>query len=932
MKKLLNVLALFLLITGVSATSTGYLVRVFPDNYRTAMHQFSAIDHLDIAGASSRQGWIDLLVSREQLDRIEQTYPIEIRRTPEDFLQERVDPNYKTPDEIATLMQQFHTTYPAITELVDIGTTEQGRSIWALRISDNPAVTEDEPVVIFNGQHHAREVMACEVPLDTIEYLCQNYPTNPDVQHWVDSFEIWIIPMVNLDGVNYMWTSYDMWRKDRHSPPPGSSEYGIDPNRNYPTFWGECDGSSGYPGDDDYRGQSPGESGCVTRMMDFFDGKRAVFDISYHSYSELVIYSYGCDGSTTPDHEAMANIGASMAGLIQRDDGGMGYGSGTSWQTLYATDGGDTDWHYAANGTFAYVIELNADDFQPPWSYRNPTVQHLRPAWQYLLNRIDGSAVSGHVRDACTGEIVSGAVVAVQEIPLTSTETPRTTDTFGSFLRLLLPGTYTLQISAPGYVTATVPVTIGATREDLDIEILPTGALGLTITDITIDDPSGDQDGIMDPGETVAIRMTLRASGNLTNVTASIASTDPNIAILTATAAFGNIPDGATAESQSPHFVVAVNPSCPNDYPVAFSVSLSASQELCADTGTFTSTVTSYVYQCPLYSEDLTANPGYEIVNHGATTGWAYGHPTTGPGNGHTGANCYGTNLSGNYGNNINVELISTAFDCSVVSDVELRYWRWLQNELNYDTAYVDVSTNHTTWTTVWSGYASDSAWTQKTYDISSVADGQPEVYVRWRLTSDSYLVYPGFFVDDIEICGKSLPDQTPTPAPTWTTGPTFTPTVLPSSTPVPPTATPTVGPGEPTNTPVPATATPSTPPPCEQLGVTLVMPSDLFHPGDTCFCNVFVCNPGPDTYTAVPLFVILDVYGSYYFWPSFSEYDVRTIDLNVGVMELEVLPQFSWPEGAGSAENIAFYSAMTDEGISTLFGAMSEIRFGWTE
>lgn len=930
MKAFTSILIVLISLSALAADEDMFQIRVFPDDFKTALHQFNAIDHLDVAGVSIKQKWIDLVVSYDQLSRIEQQYPIEIRRSPGMVPEDRVDSNYKTPDEIATLIQQFHTSYPAITHLIDIGTTEQGRPIYAIKISDNPSVDEDEPVSIFNGQHHAREVMACEVALDTIEYLCQNYPSNPDVTHWVDTQEIWIIPMVNLDGVNYMWTQYDMWRKDRHSPPPGSSQYGIDPNRNYPTFWGSCDGSSGDPGDDTYRGQTPGESGCVTRMMDFLSGKRAVFDISYHSYSELVIYGYGCDGSTTPDHQALSNIGASMASVIQRDDGGMGYTPGTSWQLLYATDGGDIDWHYAVNGTFAYVIELNADDFQPPWSYRNPTVQHLRPAWQYLLNRIDGSAVSGHVVDACTGLAIQGAAVAIQEIPLTPTETPRTTDVFGSFFRLTLPGEYHLLVSAPGYITATIPVSVDSSRQDLNVQLLPNGALGLTISGITIDDPSGDQDGIMDPGETVAIEMSLRAAGNLTNVTASIASSDTNINILTSTATFGSIADGATGTSNTPHFVVAINPACPNDYPVTFNVTMTASEDLCADTGTFQTTITSYVYQCPLYEELLTTNPGYEIVNHGASTGWAYGHPTTGPGNGHTGANCYGTNLNGNYGNGINVELISTPFDCSMISDVELRFWRWLQNELNYDMAYLDVSSNHSTWTTIWSGYASDSAWTQQTYDISSVADGESQVYIRWRLTSDSYLVFPGYYVDDIEICGKSLPDITPTPAPTWTVGPTFTPTIVPTNTPVPPTPTATVPTGAPTNTPLVPTATPTSAPACEQLGVQIVMPSDLYTPGDLCSCSVLICNPGPDSYFSVPLFVILDVYGSYYFWPSFSSYDVKTINVPVGLQSEIVLQEFSWPEGAGEAENIAFYAAMTDLGITTLFGAMDEFRFGW--
>src|SRR4051812_43967743 len=36
-------------------------------------------------------------------------------------------------------------TYPSITKLVNIGTTVQGRTIYAMEITDNPNVNEDEP-------------------------------------------------------------------------------------------------------------------------------------------------------------------------------------------------------------------------------------------------------------------------------------------------------------------------------------------------------------------------------------------------------------------------------------------------------------------------------------------------------------------------------------------------------------------------------------------------------------------------------------------------------------------------------------------------------------------------------------------------------------------------------------------------------------------
>jgi len=142
------------------------------------------------------------------------------------------------------------------------------------------------------------------------------------------------------------------------------------------------------------------------------------------------------------------------------------------------------------------------------------------------------------------------------------------------------------------------------------------------------------------------------------------------------------------------------------------------------------------------------------------------------------------------------------------------------------------------------------------------------------------------------------------------------------------PTPTPTVTPtSEPTEVP---TVTPTPEPACDVLGVELWMPSTYFIEDDECGCIVYACNPDGVTYTDVPLFVILDVYGSYFFAPAFSAFDNYLVDLEPGLTEVIVLPTFNWPPNAGSADNIVWYAAMTDVMISRLYGTMDTWTFGW--
>lgn len=168
-------------------------------------------------------------------------------------------------------------------------------------------------------------------------------------------------------------------------------------------------------------------------------------------------------------------------------------------------------------------------------------------------------------------------------------------------------------------------------------------------------------------------------------------------------------------------------------------------------------------------------------------------------------------------------------------------------------------------------------------------------------------------------------PTSTRTATPTRTTTPSSTPS--PSSTPTPPpTSTATMLPTS-TSTQEPTTSpTPS----CGLLGVELWMPSHFFREGDPCGCSVLLCNPDAEMVAGVPLFVLLDVYGSYFFAPTYTAFDKFTIDLMPGREEKVILPVFDWPANTGSADGIIWYSAMTNPGMTELFGEMDSWSFGW--
>ncbi len=123
--------------------------------------------------------------------------------------------------------------------------------------------------------------------------------------------------------------------------------------------------------------------------------------------------------------------------------------------------------------------------------------------------------------------------------------------------------------------------------------------------------------------------------------------------------------------------------------------------------------------------------------------------------------------------------------------------------------------------------------------------------------------------------------------------------------------------------------------PGCTETGVTLWMPAHSFAPGDPCACTATVCNSGATSLVNYPLFVLLDIAGTYYFAPSFTAYDNYADiypNFPVGETEVDVLPEFIWPDGAGTFSGCMFYGALTDPGVTALFGTMDSFFFNWTE
>ena len=119
----------------------------------------------------------------------------------------------------------------------------------------------------------------------------------------------------------------------------------------------------------------------------------------------------------------------------------------------------------------------------------------------------------------------------------------------------------------------------------------------------------------------------------------------------------------------------------------------------------------------------------------------------------------------------------------------------------------------------------------------------------------------------------------------------------------------------------------------CSEPGLKLSMPSRSFTSGDPCFLQAQLCNPGPKL-SDMPVFVILDVFGSFYCAPGYLPIeqapDWFTLDIYPGLSRMDVLPEFFWPDIGGAMSGLCFYGAMTDPAMTQLAGRMDIFYFGF--
>lgn len=381
------------------------------------------------------------------------------------------DTQYLTVAEAEQLMDQAVAMYPGLAHKVDISTlpggqlSHQGRHLFALKVSDNAAVDEDEPAIVLAAQHHARELNSPIMVTGAWTRILAAYATDPALRSVVDGYELWFVPIVNPDGVEHVWNVDSFWRKNRRN---NGSNFGVDLNRNYPFLWGLC-GASTSTGSDTYRGPSAGSEPETQTMRNLVALLRPEVYLDFHSYGREVLRMWA----------PCANVDPVMAAFQQRyaDDlrAPMSYGTRDP-----SASGEAPEDHYASGGTLSFLTEVSTS-FQPVYSSTVTEEARVWPGIQRALTTWR-PAVRGHVRSTL-GLAPLEATITFAPNLLNHGEVTKSRARDGRYGLWLPLGTWTVTYAAAGHQSRSTTVTVNSfdTPVAIDVELDPVaGAATLT--------------------------------------------------------------------------------------------------------------------------------------------------------------------------------------------------------------------------------------------------------------------------------------------------------------------------------------------------------------------------------------------------------------------------------------------------------------------
>lgn len=250
-----------------------------------------------------------------------------------------------------------------------IGTSVLGRELTAIRLGVG------QKHVHYNASHHAREWITTPVLMKFIEDYAIAYENNGNlagynVRNVYNSTSIWIVPMVNPDGVDIAIngvSANNPFRDQLIQWNGGSTDFsrwkanirGVDLNRQYRANWdlAKQSGPQG-PAPEGYAGPSPESEPESRAIANFTRAWPFRLVLSYHSQGEVIYWNYM--NQAPPESRQIVQRFQQLSGYTPIEEPGD-----------YASHAGYKDWFILAYRRPGFTIEVaRGANPSPLWQFQ----------------------------------------------------------------------------------------------------------------------------------------------------------------------------------------------------------------------------------------------------------------------------------------------------------------------------------------------------------------------------------------------------------------------------------------------------------------------------------------------------------------------------------------------------------------------------------
>ncbi|XP_018111458.1 carboxypeptidase M isoform X2 [Xenopus laevis] len=348
-----------------------------------------------------------------------------------------LDFTYHDNKAVENYLKAINKNYSSITYLHSIGASVAGNQLWVLVIGLHPSHHMiGIPEMKYVANMHGNEVVGRELMLHLIEYLVTSYKTDMVISQLINNTRIHIMPSMNPDG-------FDASVQDCYGIIGRTNKNGYDLNRNFP----------------DAFDLNPNPIQPETRaVMDWINNENFVLSANFHGGAVVASYPYDNANSEnneiSPDNDFFKNLAtlyatnhANMHQGVQCLNTAIFPNGITNGYLWYPVRGGMQDYNYIYGQCFEITIELSCCKY-PDASMLSEFWSENKVALIEYIKQVH-KGVKGQVFDLL-GYPIPNAIVEVKD---RNHIKPYKTNSNGEYYLLLLPGVYTVIVSASGVST-----------------------------------------------------------------------------------------------------------------------------------------------------------------------------------------------------------------------------------------------------------------------------------------------------------------------------------------------------------------------------------------------------------------------------------------------------------------------------------------------